>query len=114
MKKRPEKVTVTSAKIRVNKELIVDAQRLRNITTGILHTTMSDVKNDIGFIVGAQGVLTHQIPAALEALKPWLQDKVKDDRFWNNKYDPEHSGDFVVSPMTDMESTNFFDKLYQQ
>lgn len=77
----------------------MDIQRLRNLTTGILHTTVDDVYVDIETLTGAAGVLTHQIPAAIRALNPFLRAHVHDPRFFDGKLDASHTGQIDIRPM---------------
>lgn len=82
--------------------------RLRNLTTGLLHTKMEDIYEDVEFITGEKGVMTHQLPNAFQAMQPWLKNKVKDSRFWDDKFDVTHEGDFDLSPMTPAERHEYF------
>ena len=55
----------------------MDIQRLRNLTTGRLHTKMEHIYADIEHLTGAEGVMTHQLPNACRALEPYLREKVQ-------------------------------------
>ncbi len=77
----------------------MDIQRLRNLTTGRLHTKMEDIYADIEHLTGAEGVMTHQLPNACRALEPYLREKVQDARFWDGEYDTTHTGEIDVPPM---------------
>ena len=77
----------------------MDIQRLRNLTTGRLHTKMEDIYADIERLTGAEGVMTHQLPNACRALEPYLREKVTDARFWDGEYDTTHTGEIDVPPM---------------
>lgn len=81
----------------------MDIQRLRNLTTGKLHTKITHVYEDIEIITGTPGLMTHQIPNALTALKPWLLANVTDPRFWDDRFDITHVGDIELPEMTDDE-----------
>ena len=50
----------------------MDIQRIRNLTTGSLHTDMDHVYKDIEYIVGEKGIMTHMIPNACSSLEPYL------------------------------------------
>ena len=67
----------------------MDIQRLRNLTTGRLHTHITDVYQDIEFFTGEKGIMTHMIPNAHRALEPYLREAVTDARlddvFWPNR-----------------------------
>ena len=83
-------------------------QRIRNLSTGRLHTKMSDIYEDIEYIVGESGIMTHMLPTAREALLPWLRTQVPDARFWEDVYDPQHDGETALSPMTLDEQKQFW------
>lgn len=72
----------------------MDIQRLRNLTTGRLHTDIGCVYEDLGWITGQDGLMTHMLPRALEAVTPWLREHVTDPRLWEDKYDPSHVGNY--------------------
>lgn len=77
----------------------MDIQRLRNLTTGRLHTKMKDIYEDIALITGEDGVMTHQLPNACRALEPYLREKVTEARFFDGEYDATHTGEIDVPPM---------------
>ena len=77
----------------------MDIQKLRNLTTGLLHTEMGHIYEDIALITGESGVMTHQLPNACRAMEPYLREKVTDARFWDDEYDPTHTGEIDVPPM---------------
>lgn len=72
----------------------MNIQRLRNLTTGYLHTDIGHVYEDLELITGQQGVMTHMLPRLCRAIEPWLRQVVTDDRFWDGKYDPTHVGEY--------------------
>jgi hypothetical protein len=78
----------------------MDVQRLRNLTTGRLHTTMTDIYQDIASLTGEQGLMSHHIPAAFDALTPWLRMRVTLPKFWDGTYDPTQTGTYPIAPMT--------------
>ena len=86
----------------------MDIQRLRNLTTGRLHTAIRDVYHDIEYITGEEGIMTHMLPNAMRAIKWWLRDKVTDQRFWDDQYDVTHKGDYPIDPMTAAEQRVFW------
>lgn len=79
----------------------MDIQRLRNLTTGWLHTEISFVYEDLGHILGEPGLMTHMLPRAERAVLPWLREHVKDPRLWEDKYDPSHVGDYPLPEPTE-------------
>jgi len=86
----------------------MDNQRLRNLTTGRLHTKMEDIYKDVEFLTGAEGVFTHQLPNAFRAMRPWLRERVTDERFWDGLHDATHEGETAIEPMTDEEQAEFW------
>lgn len=85
----------------------MDIQRLRNLTTGLLHTDIRHVYQDIEFFTGEKGLMTHMLPRANRALRPYLRNIIKDPRVWDEKYDPTHRGWIEVSEMGDAERGEF-------
>jgi len=79
----------------------MDTQRLRNLTTGKLHTEMGHIYEDLGMITGEQGLMTHMLPRVCKAIKPWLEKNVSEQRFWDGKYDITHTGKYKLPTPTD-------------
>lgn len=88
----------------------MDIQRVRNLTTGVLHTEIAHVYEDIEQITGESGVLTHQLPSACRALEPWLRERVTDPRFWNGAWDREHVGEVDLPAMDEAERAAFWQR----
>lgn len=86
----------------------MDIQRLRNLTTRRLHTSIDHIYADFEAIIGEKGIMTHCIPAAHRALQPWLKTAVIDERFWDGKYDTTHVGDFDLPPMSAEDKAEFW------
>ena len=86
-------------------------QRLRTLTTNIFHTKIEHVYQDLEAITGEKGLSTHMIPNAIEAIKPWLRQHVTDERFWNQKYDPSHTGDIDLPEPTDEDRAAMFERF---
>jgi len=82
----------------------MDIQRLRNLTTKRLHTSMEHIYEDLGFIVGDDGLMTHMLPRVMEAIEPWLRTQVTDERFWDETYDTTHTGEYPLRAMTPEEN----------
>lgn len=78
----------------------MDAQRLRNLTTGILHTKMYHIYEDLEYITGMGGIFTHMIPRIMQTVAPWLRENVTDERFWDGKFDQTHEGDYPLRQMS--------------
>lgn len=89
----------------------MDIQRLRNLTTGRLHTEMRHIYEDMEAIVG-ESLLTHMLPRALVAIEPWLRANAPDERLWNGQHDPSHTGDVELPEPTSEERAAMFD-LYK-
>ena len=70
----------------------ISNQRLRNLTTHLLHTCMGDIYSDLELITGEQGLMTHMLPRVIRAVEPWLRLHVPDPRFWDGEHDPNHDG----------------------
>jgi hypothetical protein len=88
----------------------MDIQRLRNLTTGRLHTKMEHIYQDIEFLTGEKGVMTHMLPNAFRALEPYLRGKVTDSKFWEDVYDTTHTGEIDVLPMDESERKSFWER----
>lgn len=78
----------------------MDNLRLRNLTTGIVHTNMVDIHNDIEMIFGHKGLFDSILPRVYEAIKPWLIKVVTEKRFWDDKFDLTHVGEFELPEPT--------------
>jgi hypothetical protein len=97
----------------IDREEVMDIQRLRNLTTGRLHTETGHIYQDLEYLTGEKGIMTHMIPNAMRSLEPWLRGKVTDPRFWDGEYDTTHQGEFDIEPMTAEERKQFFDRYYK-
>ena len=89
----------------------MNVQRLRNLTTGLLHTTMADIYQDIEYITGEPGVMTRMLPDATKALLPYLRGKAPDARLWDGRHDPAHAGEIYIPPMNREERAAFWERL---
>ena len=89
----------------------MNIQRLRNLTTGKLHTNITDIYQDVEYITGEKGVMTHMLPNAFRAMQPWLRIHVTDTRFWDGNYDLTHTGDIELNPMTPDEQAEFWKRF---
>ena len=89
----------------------MDIQRLRNLTTGRLHTEMAHVYEDLGIITGETGLMTHMLPRAAKAVEPWLREHVTDPTFWNGEYDITHTGEHKLPPTTKNEQKIMFERF---
>lgn len=77
-------------------------QRIRNLTTGIIHTKREHVQEDFEFLVG------HEIPETLlpevaAAIMPWFRERLTNLRFFDGILDLDHTGEVEIDPMTKPE-----------
>lgn len=91
----------------------MDIQRIRNLTTGRLHTDMSHIYEDIEMLIGEKGIMTHMLPNVSHALEPFLRKQIPDEKFWEDLYDTSHIGEVVVKPLDEEEKLEFW-KLYRE
>ena len=92
----------------------MNIQRLRNLTTGRLHTEMGHIYEDLGEIIGEKGLMTHMLPRVLRAVEPWLRQHVTDPRFWNGEYDVTHTGDFELPIPTNADRKAMIERYMAQ
>ena len=92
----------------------MDIQRLRNLTTGRLHTEVGHVYEDLETILGKKGLMTHMIPRAIRAVEPWLRKHVTDQRFWDGKFDITHTGDIDIPVPTDADKAAMLERYQAQ
>ena len=89
----------------------MDIQRLRNLTTGRLHTEMGHIYEDLGMLIGESGLMTHMLPRALKSVEPWLRSNVTDPKFWNGEFDKTHNGDYDLLEPTEDDRAVFFERF---
>lgn len=89
----------------------MNIQRLRNLTTGRLHTKIEDVYADLEFLTRESGIMTHSIPNACRAIEPWLRDKITEPQFFDGAHNPSHQGEIEIQPMTNDEREAFFERF---
>ena len=92
----------------------MDIQRLRNLTTGRLHTEIGHIYEDLGAITGERGLMTHMLPGAVKAVEPWLREHVTDPRFWNGEYDTTHTGEQDLPEPTEADRAAMFERYKAQ
>ena len=88
-----------------------DIQKLRNLTTGKLHTKMEDIYTVLEKISGEKGLTTTALGPVNKALKPYLQKVIKDKRFWDDKFDTSHTGSIDVPTLSGNDLKEFQDKV---
>lgn len=86
----------------------MDIQVLRNLTTGRLHTEVADIYEAIEFFISEPGIMTHQIPSAMTALRPFLQEQFTDPRLWDDQYDPSHVGEVEAVALNEEQLEKFW------
>jgi len=89
-------------------------QRLRNLTTGRLHTEIGHIYEDLGTLTGESGLMTHMLPRANRAVEPWLREHVTDPRFWDGEYDTTHTGETELPEPTAEERKAMFERYAAQ
>jgi hypothetical protein len=89
----------------------MDVQRLRNLTTGRLHTEMGHVYEDLGALTGEKELMTHMLPRALDAVEPWLRENINDSRFWDGEFDTTHTGEFHLPETTAADKKEFLERF---
>ena len=95
-------------------ELKIENQRLRNLTTGRLHTDISCVYEDLEIISGENGLMTHMLPRMMQAVMPWLIENVGDPRFWDDEYDTTHDGVYFLPAPTEAERAEMLERYMAQ
>ena len=88
----------------------MDIQRLRNLTTGRLHTEMGHIYEDLGTITGEKGLMTHMLRRAMTAVEPWLREHVTEPRFWDGEYDTTHTGEIELPEPTNEDRAAMFER----
>lgn len=92
----------------------MDIQRLRNLTTLRLHTKMEHIYEDLELITGMGGLFTHMLPRAMRAAEPWLREKIKDARFWDDKFDVTHVGEYELPTPTEEDRVEMLKRYMAQ
>lgn len=92
----------------------MDIQRLRNLTTGRLHTDIGHVYEDLKLITGRSGLMTHMLPRVARAVEPWLRMYVTDQRFWEDEYDTTHTGEYALPEPTEEDRVAMFERYRAQ
>jgi len=88
-------------------------QRLRNLTTGLLHTKIQHIYEDLEAITGEAGLMTHMLPNVMTAVTPWLREHVTDERFWDGKHDALHTGKIELPEPTAEDRAAMFERFRQ-
>lgn len=113
-KTKKRKPAGRTASLRSGTLVRLSAQRLRNLTTGRLHTEMGHIYEDLGTITGESGLMTHMLPRAMRAVEPWLREKITDARFWDGEFDQTHTGEIELPEPTEAERAAMFGRYKAQ
>ena len=89
----------------------MNIQRLRNLTTGRLHTKIEHVYEDLATITAQKGLMTHILPRVNEAIQPWLRENAPDPRLWNGELDTTHTGEFDLPQPTTEDRAAMFSRF---
>ncbi len=81
----------------------MNIQRLRNLTTRMLHTQVQHIYEDLVNISGVEELYTHMLPDMLVAVEPFLVKNITDKRFWDGKFDSTHTGEYNLPEATEKE-----------
>lgn len=85
--------------------------KLRNVTSGRLHTSIGDVYEFYTAYCGAEGIMTHHIPSAYKALLPILKNKLSDEWFTDEWIKTGLEETVEVPEMTQTEKTTFWESF---
>jgi hypothetical protein len=89
-----------------------DEKRLRNLTTHRLHTKLNHIYEDLEWISGETGLMTHMLPNMLEAVEPWLRQHVTDEEYWDGTHKRNAKGTYTL-PEPTPEERNQMKKRYK-
>jgi len=92
----------------------MNIQRLRNLTTGRLHTEMGHIYEDLETITGEKGLMTHMLPRVMNSVEPWLREHITDIRFWDGEYDTTHTGEITIPTPTQEDRKLMFERYKAQ
>lgn len=92
----------------------MNIQRLRNLTTGRLHTEIGHIYEDLETITGEKGLMTHMLPRVMKAVEPWLKEHISDSRFWDGKFDTAHIGEITLPIPTSADRKLMFERYAAQ
>ena len=82
--------------------------KLRNITTGILHTDMDDVYEFFEQYLNEKGIYTHHLPSAGKAILPILKKKLPAEWFSKDYIITGLNEEAEVPDMTEEEKKEFW------
>lgn len=82
--------------------------KLRNVTSGRLHTDIGHVYEFYNEYTGADGIMTHHLPSAFQALLPILKGKLSDEWFTDEWIKTGLDEPVEVPEMTQEERDSFW------
>jgi hypothetical protein len=85
--------------------------KLRNVTSGRLHTNIGDVYQFYTEYCGADGIMTHHIPSAFQALLPILKSKLSEEWFTDEWIKTGLDEPVEVPEMTQDEKDKFWESF---
>jgi hypothetical protein len=88
----------------------MDIQRLRNLTTGRLHTDVAHIYQDLEALTGLYGLMAQMLPRVCKAIEPWLKGHVTDQRFWDGEYDITHTGEYALPEPTEEDRITMLER----
>jgi hypothetical protein len=87
----------------------IKAIRLRNLTSGVLHTNNIDMKEDIELIVGLPIINTFSdLVNASIVIVSFLEERLPAE-FFENGYVPNCQGEIEINPLTSIEQELFME-----
>lgn len=92
----------------------MNIQRLRNLTTGRLHTEIGHIYEDLCIITGETGLTAQTLQRAMRAVEPWLREKITDARFWDGAFDQTHTGEIELPTPTEDDRKAMFERYAAQ
>jgi len=87
--------------------------KLRNITTGIMHTEIKDVYLFFEEYTGEKGIMTHHLSSAIKAITDILKTKLSDKWFTKEWIKEELDEVIEIPDITEEEKASFW-KLFQE
>ncbi len=69
---------------------------------------MDHIYEDLEAIIGEGGIMTHMLPRVCDAVTPWLKTHLKNQAFWDDKYDTSHTGEIDLPTPTKEERNEMF------
>ena len=91
--------------------MITTVGKLRNITTGILHTNIDDVYEFFEIYTNEKGIMTHHLGSATKAMQPILKTKLSKQWFYKKWNKLNNDLEWEVSNLTEDERKLFFSQF---